>query len=369
MVQRVPTAKSYRQLGKICADIVLGKYNGQNQNGELATAVEAEKVQELANIFYKTQFYNDTAELPKLEEPDFTWEEDKIFRFSRDILQSKRTTLQKEVVRHVNSTYKFLDINLTRRDALNLLTTIANDFKFINTITNTGGSQKATRTYIASFFNYDGTLVFPVFNPSRKGLVYRGAVASTASITDPKKNDAVIVSTDFNGNRYAGDIYYYDGANWILDVANNTDLVYAFYKSWEKMRDYIVANYSPNGDHTAMVNGLFNLIIENVLRPNTLTFGSLVESIAHQFNGASAGVNRTALPLNFRNIGLPISALASVLSEDGGRVRWSGADELNNQYFARGLRINGRTGRIEGRPFTSSVRKLARRASNSRAVV
>jgi hypothetical protein len=98
-------------------------------------------------------------------------------------------------------------------------------------------------------------------------------------------------------------------------------------------------------------------------------FGSLVESIAHQFNGASAGVNRNALPLNFRNLGLPISALASVLSEDGGRVRWSGADELNNQYFARGLRINGRTGRIEGRPFTSSVRKLARRASNSRASV
>jgi len=136
------------------------------------------------------------------------------------------------------------------------------------------------------------------------------------------------------------------------------------------MRDYLVNNLSPNAEHTTMINGLINdCLIDNVLRPETLTFGSLVESIAHQFNGASAGVNRNALPLNFRNLGLPISALASVLSEDGGRVRWSGADELNNQYFARGLRINGRTGRIEGRPFTSSVRKLARRASNSRAVV
>ena len=110
-----------------------------------------------------------------------------------------------------------------------------------------------------------------------------------------------------------------------------------------------------------------NLITESVIRPDFLVFGSLVESIAHQFNGASAGVNRNALPLNFRNLGSAISAIASVLNEDGGRIRWSGADELNNQYFARGLKINGRTGRIEGRPFTSSVRKLARRASNSRA--
>jgi hypothetical protein len=110
-----------------------------------------------------------------------------------------------------------------------------------------------------------------------------------------------------------------------------------------------------------------NVIIDSVLRPDFLVFGSLVESIAHQFNGASAGVNRNALPLNFRNVGAAIGANASVLSENGGRIRWSGSDELNNQYFARGLKINGRTGRIEGRPFTSSVRKLARRASNSRA--
>jgi hypothetical protein len=136
------------------------------------------------------------------------------------------------------------------------------------------------------------------------------------------------------------------------------------------MQSYINSNISPNAGHQQMVTELFDqVLIATVLRPNFLAFGSLVESIAHQFNGASAGVNRNALPLNFRNIGAAIGATASVLSEDGGRIRWSGSDELNNQYFARGLRINGRTGRIEGRPFTSSVRKLARRASNSRAVL
>ena len=136
------------------------------------------------------------------------------------------------------------------------------------------------------------------------------------------------------------------------------------------MRDYLVNNLSPDSDHTAMIQALFdNCLKSNILKPDTLIFGSLVESIAHQFNGASAGVNRNALPLNFRNLGAAISAVASVLNEDGGRIRWSGADELNNQYFARGLRINGRTGRIEGRTFKSSVRKLARRASNSIAVI
>jgi len=335
----------------------------------------------LGDIFYLSFYNNDTKYLPKLEQPDFDWDTNAIFKFSRDILQSKRTELQKEVVRFVNKEYGFVDINLTRRDALNLLSTIANDFRFINTAITSApgyggvegkGSSKATRTYVASFFNYDGTHVFPVFNPVTRGLNFKGTTEDINSVvtTDLKPNDAYIQSTDYNGNRYDGTVYYWNGSTFVNDGANNTDLLYAFYKSWEKMRDYIITNYSPDADHTAMINGLFNdIVIANVLRPDTLVFGSLVESIAHQFNGASAGVNRTALPLNFRNIGLPISALASVLSEDGGRVRWSGADELNNQYFARGLRINGRTGRIEGRPFTSSVRKLARRASNSRAIV
>jgi len=204
-------------------------------------------------------------------------------------------------------------------------------------------------------------------------LKYKGTVAALpdlASITGQKPNWAYIVATDYATSYYAGNIYYWNGSTWVLDGANNTDLLDAFTGAWDRMRTYIVNNLSPDGDHSAMVEGLFNdCLKDNILRPNTLTFGSLVESIDHQFNGASAGVNRNALPLNFRNLGQPISAIASVLNEDGGRIRWSGADELNNQYFARGLRINGRTGRIEGRPFTSSVRKLARRASNSRAVV
>ena len=386
--QRVPTAKSYRQLGRICKDIVIGKYPGMTVGTqELGTDVESAKVEKLANMFYKTQLYRDTKYLDVKTEPDYTYS-NPIFTDAQDIIAQNRATLAQDVVRYVGATYKYIDINLTRRDAKNLLTALENDFKYEDVTVaapsyTTNGSSNAIMTYTASFFDEKGKHVFPVFNPQTSGLKYQGSIERTPSpspylnlqaITGQKPNHAYIVADDMNINHYDGEIWYWDGSAWQPDSGtpatsrNNIDLLNAFTGAWDRMRDYIVNNYSPDSTHSLMIEGLFNdCLKDNILRPETLTFGSLVESIAHQFNGASAGVNRNALPLNFRNLGAAISAVASVLNEDGGRIRWSGADELNNQYFARGLRINGRTGRIEGRPFTSSVRKLARRASNSRA--
>jgi len=147
----------------------------------------------------------------------------------------------------------------------------------------------------------------------------------------------------------------------------NKTLLGAFIESFDFMRDYILNNYTLTASEEAMILGLFDDIIKKtILGPKRLKFGSLIESLGHQFNLAGAGVNKNALPLNFRRVGKPLPASGSVLQQEGGRIRWSGADELNNQYFARGLRVNGRTGRLEGRPFTSSVRRLARRAANSR---
>lgn len=100
-----------------------------------------------------------------------------------------------------------------------------------------------------------------------------------------------------------------------------------------------------------------------------IRFGSLIESLSHQFNNAGAGVNTNALPLNIRKPGQNRSVPFTVLRQDRGRVRWSGADEQNNQYFAGGTRINGITGKLEGRPFTSGVRQIARRIANSRGLI
>ena len=397
--QRVPTARSYQHLGRICKDIVLGKYPGQMVKSGTGTEVEANKVEDLANIFYLTQINNDTTYLPVIEEPDYTWIPDVVKDVS-SILEFNKIDLAFDTVRFVNATYQYIDINLTRRDGLNLLKAIRQDFSTINPAGppqsddyQNNGDRQRVRAYTAALFDFDGQHVFPVFNPTTNGLKYMGSVSNnTTALAEiqsrtgdlaVKKNHAYIVATDINNamantsgvftgdvrGNYAGDVYYWNGATWVNDGPNNVDLLNSFVQAWAKMRDYLVT-LAPDNDHSDMIKALINWgLIDNVMRPETLVFGSLVESIAHQFNGASAGVNRNALPLNFRNLGLPISALASVLSEDGGRVRWSGADELNNQYFARGLRINGRTGRIEGRPFTSSVRKLARRASNSRASI
>lgn len=194
---------------------------------------------------------------------------------------------------------------LTRRDAGNWLRSVANDFRL--------GRQRQTRIFVAGLFDYKGQYVF---NPSTNV-----------------------------------------GAGTLLD---------AFLASFDSMKASM-QSLATTGGELVMLNGLVDDVTKGTLSsPATLNFGSLIESIAHQFNLAGAGVHQNALPLNFRRLGRPVSAAGSVLAESGGRVRWSGADELNNQFFAKGLRINGRTGRIEGRPFTSSVRRLARRAANSR---
>ena len=231
--QRTPTAKSYRQLGKICKDIVLGEYPGQSVLGELGTSVESTKVEGLANIFYETQLYNDTKYLPVLEEPDYTYS-NLIFTDAQSIIGQRRKELQKDTVRFVNSEYDFIDTNLARRDARNLLTAVINDFaydKFNPDVPqptySDNGSQNAVRTYTASFFDYDGTHVFPVFNPSDSslGLKYKGSVATfgdLSSVTGMKPKWAYIVATDYATSFYAGDIYYWDGSlgrRWTLVMA------------------------------------------------------------------------------------------------------------------------------------------------------
>lgn len=360
--QRLPTAAAYEKLGQICADVMLGTYPGQSSASGLASQNEADRCVELTDIIKNVIQYNSLTYLPKAHVPDLSWVGTN-FVNSREVINNNVLNLQKNTIAFVNSTYDFIDEELTRRDALNFLRSITNDFR--------KGSQKGTRIFTSGLFNYKGKHVFSVFNPSTIGLRYRGSVAGPGTTNLPvgssvEINDAYIVYTSIS-NLYEGDIYYWDGSDWVLDGENDITLLNAFIDSWDRMRNTIKNVFTLSANEETMLDGLIDdVLIASVRNPKIINFGSLVESLSHQFNLASAGVNVNALPLNFRRLGQPISAAASVLQEGGGRVRWSGADELNNQYFARGLRINGRTGRIEGRPFTSSVRKLARRAANSR---
>ena len=391
---REATAQAYRQLGRIVAQIVRGTYPGQVIRSELGTDAQSKQANDLGMIFYNSLFYNTPKKLGPTKQPNFAWEEEKAFKFAKDILDNNRNKIQRGVQRFITSTYKFIDLPKTYRDANNFLGVLQNDFKYVDPSLNVSGlyndvgagADTASRGFVGALFNIDAQHVFPVFNPPEsfanwRKLRFKGTVLNQAALTalvnvtppatsDVKRWDCYIIPDDNNANRYVGEIFYWTGVTWSSVGTNNTDLLDSFTGAWAQMKTYINNNIAPDQPHRDMVSELIdNVIIDSVIRPNFLVFGSLVESIAHQFNGASAGVNRNALPLNFRNVGAAIGANASVLSENGGRIRWSGSDELNNQYFARGLKINGRTGRIEGRPFTSSVRKLARRASNSRATL
>lgn len=156
--------------------------------------------------------------------------------------------------------------------------------------------------------------------------------------------------------------FRYDGV-----LAIPSSQLTAFNYVWDAIKVLIQAEAGGAGtDEGIMLGELIDALKSTVNNPVKIQFGSLVESLAHQFNNAGAGVNQNALPLNLRRPGFNRPVPFSVLQEGGGRVRWSGADEINNQYFAGGTRINGQTGKFEGRPFDISVRAIARRLANSR---
>lgn len=256
-----------------------------------------------------------------------------------------------------------VDEAFTRRDANNFIQSIYYDLL--------SAGQNSSRNFVAGFFDYKGDHVFNVFTPPDLNAVYVGSV-SNISLLPPANsvavNSAYIVydPSAVPLNIYNGNVHVSDGTNWSNVGANNILLLNAFISGFNEMKASMLALTANTAEQNMLETLIDTVIIGTLLNPSKLMFGSLIESLAHQFNLAGAGVNKNALPLNFRRVGKPLAAAGSVLRENNGRVRWSGADELNNQYFAGGLKINGRTGRLEGRPFTSSVRRLARRAANSR---
>jgi hypothetical protein len=264
-------------------------------------------------------------------------------------------------IKLVNAGY-IVNEALTRRDAGNWLRALG--FDFLN------GSQNLSRNFVAGLFDYKAQWVFPIVkNPGNAPIKYVFGTLSTTTLLpmdNNKQGDTYVVFSDEN-DKWGGDIYVWVTDQWVNYGPNDPTLINAFLESFDFMKDYIVATFSPNAAEITMLNGIVaDVTQQTIVDPRRLRFGSLIESLAHQFNLAGAGVNKNALPLNFRRVATQRSAIRSVIQEDGGRVRFSGADELNNQFFAKGLRINGQTGRLEGRPFTSSVRRLARRAANSR---
>ena len=287
----------------------------------------------------------------------------------------------------------------TRRDAANLITAIALDIRY--------GTQNKTQNFALGFFKYNGAYLFPTYmlplfqhtwDYLQTQLVnllgsYPTQAAMVNSLFDDVLNGTITNPNvvDF-GTPNQEALTRRDATNLIraiqLDVRAGTQMVtraYAqgffnydatlvsprfylrsFFRAYDFIQGEMIAALAGYPDQINMVKELISVIKRTLKSPTTINFGSLVESLGHQFNNAGAGVNKNALPLNFRRPGTNRPVPFSVAQENGGRVRWSGADEINNQYFAGGTQINGVTGKFEGRPFNISVRQIARRIANSR---
>jgi hypothetical protein len=287
----------------------------------------------------------------------------------------------------------------TRRDAANLITAIALDVRY--------GTQNKTQNFALGFYKYNGAYVFPTYmlplfqhtwEYLQTELVdllgdYPIQAAMVNSLFDDVLNETIVNPNVIPfGTELQEALTRRDATNLIraiqLDVRAGTQMVtraYAqgffnydatlvsprfylrsFFRAYDFIQGEMIAALAGYPHQINMVKELISVIKRTLKFPTTINFGSLVESLGHQFNNAGAGVNKNALPLNFRKPGSNRPVPFSVLQENGGRVRWSGADEINNQYFAGGTQINGVTGKFEGRPFNISVRQIARRIANSR---
>ena len=207
---------------------------------------------------------------------------------------------------------------LTYRDAGKLLESIAFDYK--------AGTDTVTKSFVLSLFDYKADYVF------RQDFF-----------------DGFIRTFEFIRTKIIGIISLATEELSPQERANGIDMINAI--------------VGAPGSNSVLIGTLEQ---KDSLKFN---FSSLIESLGHQFNNAGAGVNKNSLPLNFRRPGQNQPVPFSILEQDGGQVRWSGADEFNNQYFAGGTKINGVTGKFEGRPFDAAVRQIARRLSNSRAML
>jgi hypothetical protein len=287
----------------------------------------------------------------------------------------------------------------TRRDAANLITAISLDVRY--------GTQNKTQNFALGFYKYNGAYLFPPYMlrlfqhtwdylqsqlgnllvdyPTQANMVnslFEDVLNKT--ITDPNvipfgtelqealtRRDAtnliraiqldVRAGTQMVTRAYAQGFFNYDAT-----LVSPRFYLRSFFRAYDFIQGEMIAALAGYPDQINMVKELISVIKRTLKFPTTINFGSLVESLGHQFNNAGAGVNKNALPLNFRRPGTNRPVPFSVAQENGGRVRWSGADEINNQYFAGGTQINGVTGKFEGRPFNISVRQIARRIANSR---
>lgn len=163
---------------------------------------------------------------------------------------------------------------------------------------------------------------------------------------------------------WIGTVFDYDGN--LFDI-NTPTLLTVYDMAFDRVKWYINNDLSPTVQQSAMLAGLIDDVVKGTIAsPTKKAFSSRIESVGHSFLCAGAGINKNALTINNRRLGVATSVKGTIMREGSTFVRFTGTDELGNQFFSDGLKLNSVNNKLEGKALSSSLKKYTRRASNNR---
>jgi len=137
----------------------------------------------------------------------------------------------------------------------------------------------------------------------------------------------------------------------------------AFIRSFEFIRDAIIALPNVNAQADAIVAALVNALINTIQNTSKVSEPSTITAIGHTWSALMAGVALTKIP-PARNA---TTIEESILELNNGVVIASGQDDQGSALFVGGMRIDSDTGELSGPPFDQAVNRIATRAAIARS--
>ena len=239
-----------------------------------------------------------------------------------------------------------------------------------------------TRNIVVPTEVADGTL-------SIQTAAYQAIDASANTIIDAMWTD--LVSNGYTAGWNAEDEVFtrrdarnvLQSVEWVLQTANekpmldfakglftttgtkaySIDKEPAFIRSFQFMRDAIIALPNVNSTADGIVSALFVALINTIQNTVTIAEPSTITAIGHTWSALMSGVALTKIP-PARNA---TTIEESILELNNGQVIASGQDDQGSALFVGGMRIDADTGELSGPPFDQAVNRIATRAAIARS--
>lgn len=239
-----------------------------------------------------------------------------------------------------------------------------------------------TRNIVVPTEVADGTL-------SIQTAAYQAIDASANTIIDAMWTD--LVSNGYTAGWNAEDEVFtrrdarnvLQSVEWVLQTANekpmldfakglftttgtkaySIDKEPAFIRSFQFMRNAIIALPNVNSTADGIVSALFAALINTIQNTVTIAEPSTITAIGHTWSALMSGVALTKIP-PARNA---TTIEESILELNNGQVIASGQDDQGSALFVGGMRIDADTGELSGPPFDQAVNRIATRAAIARS--